>query len=262
MKKNSQIPLTKNINISHERNNVPEPFSYVGPLLHLGEAMPAIVYFAVTAESSLTQEPFNQPIIHLSKFPLRVFSFTLPHHSSPLNFKRAMTDWANDFIQEIDPLNPFLDNVVSTLQYLMEQKVITKIGVMGLSRGAFIAMHVAARLRAISHILGFAPLINLTSLREFAGISSLVLVQKYDPYDLISILYDRSIRFYMSNYDQRVGTKNAFTWINDLAHHAHEKGIRSAPIELYIRPPIGYLGHGTSLDTFNQGADWLAKELL
>lgn len=261
MKKNLETPPTKNINIRHERNNVPEPFSYLGPLLHLG-AMPAIVYFALTDEASLTQDPFNQPVIHLSKFPIRVFSFTLPHHGSQLDPKKAMRYWANDFIQEIDPLNPFLDNVTSTLKNLIEQKVITKIGLMGLSRGAFIAMHVAARLKSISHILGFAPLINFKSLHEFDALSSLVLVQKYDSYDLIPLLYDRSIRFYISNYDQRVGTKNAFSWVNHVSHYAHEKGIRSPPIELYIRPPIGYLGHGTTPETFTQGADWLAKELL
>lgn len=261
MKKNSQTTPTKNINIRHEKNNVGEPFSYIGPLLHLG-AMPAIVYFALSDEHSLNQDPFNQPAIHLSNFPIRIFSFTLPHHSSELDPKKAMTYWANDFIQEIDPLHPFLDNVASTLKNLIEQKVITKLGLMGLSRGAFIAMHVAERLKSVSHILGFAPLITFQSLHEFDALSSLILVQKYDPYNLIPILYDRSIRFYISNYDQRVGTKNAFSWINDLAHHAHEKGIRSAPIELYIRPPIGYLGHGTSPETFVEGSDWLAKELL
>lgn len=261
MKKNSHPQLPKNINIQYEKNNVPQPFAYLGPHLHLG-AMPAIVYFALTDESSLTQDPFNQPAIHLSQFPLRVFSFTLPHHGSELDPKKAMTHWARDFILEIDPLIPFLDNVASTLKNLIEQKVITKLGLMGLSRGAFIAMHVAARLRSVSHILGFAPLITFKSLHEFDALTSLVLVQKYDPYDLIPILYDRSIRFYISNYDKRVGTENAFSWIKDLASHAHEKGIRSAPIELYIRPPIGYLGHGTSPETFAQGADWLAKELL
>lgn len=261
MKKNPSIPPTKNINIRHERNNVGEPFSYLGPLLHLG-AMPAIVYFALTDENSLGLDPFNQPAIHLSNFPVRIFSFTLPHHGSTIDPKKAMTHWANDFILEIDPLGPFLDNVAATLQALMEQKVITKLGIMGLSRGAFIAMHIAARLKSATHILGFAPLVTFKSLHEFDALSSLVLVQKYDPYDLIPILYDRSIRFYISNYDQRVGTKNAFSWINDLAYHAHEKGIRSAPIELYIRPPIGYLGHGTSLETFMKGSDWLANELL
>ena len=76
------------------------------------------------------------------------------------------------------------------------------------------------------------------------------------------ILYNRSIRLYISNYDQRVGTKNAFSWIEALSHHAHEKGVRTAPIELYIRPPIGYLGHGTAKETFIDGSNWLVEELL
>lgn len=261
MKKNPSTSPTKHINIRHEKNNVASPFSYIGPLLHLG-AMPAVVYFALSEESSLALDPFNQPVIHLSNFPMRIFSFTLPHHGSNLDPKKAMTHWANDFIQEIDPLDPFLDNVAISLNELIEQKVITKLGLMGLSRGAFIAMHVAARLKAATHVLGFAPLITFTSLHEFDALSSLVLVQKYDPYDLVPILYNRSIRFYISNYDQRVGTKNAFSWIEALAHHAHEKGIRTAPIELYIRPPIGHLGHGTAKETFIDGSNWLVKELL
>ena len=73
MKKNPNTSPTKHINIRHERNNVALPFSYIGPLLHLG-AMPAVVYFALSEESSLTLDPFNQPAIHLSNFPMRILS--------------------------------------------------------------------------------------------------------------------------------------------------------------------------------------------
>jgi esterase FrsA len=43
-----------------------------------------------------------------------------------------------------------------------------KLAVMGLSRGVFIACHVAAAIPAVSTILGFAPLTNLCAIKEFS----------------------------------------------------------------------------------------------
>ncbi len=51
------------------------------------------------------------------------------------------------------------------IRHLIDQHVVDpeKIGAMGLSRGAFIASHIAALVPEIKHILGFAPLTRLAN---------------------------------------------------------------------------------------------------
>ncbi|MEK7340133.1 MAG: hypothetical protein AABZ92_05425, partial [Verrucomicrobiota bacterium] len=46
---------------------------YLGPSVDLGP-LPAVFYFALSARDSLLLDPFNQPAVYLSQFPLRIFS--------------------------------------------------------------------------------------------------------------------------------------------------------------------------------------------
>ena len=110
----------------------------------------------------------------------------------------------------------------------------------------------------MTHILGFAPLTRLTHNKEFVGeeAESLALVH------LHSKLFDRKIRFFIGNHDTRVGTHNAFEFIEALAQEAHRSRIRSSPIELIVGPSIGYQGHGTSPEIFKAGAEWIKQELV
>jgi len=50
--------------------------------------------------------------------------------------------------------------------------------------------------------------------------------------------------------------------VQKLANAAYEKRIRTSPIEMHIVPSIGLMGHGTSPETFQAGAEWMQQELL
>ena len=138
-----------------------------------------------------------------------------------------------------------------------------KSALIGLSRGVFIAAHVASSLPGIPTLLGFAPLTQLSYAKEFQekNLQENALAKALSLTHLIPYLCNRTIRLYIGNLDERVGTRHCFNWVEGLCAAALEKGIRSPKIELMIRPSIGHQGHGTSKETFYDGALWLKNQL-
>ena len=72
--------------------------SYIGPDLMEGP-LPSLFYFALSEQESLFLDPYNQPVVFLSSYPIRVFSMTLPGHGSGLHSKDAMHFWAREMAQ-------------------------------------------------------------------------------------------------------------------------------------------------------------------
>jgi esterase FrsA len=231
---------------------------FLGSPLDTGP-LPAVFYFALSAHDSLHLDPYNQPAIYLRSPSLRVFSVTLPGHDI-LPPTKALRFWAEEIHQGRDVIHTFVQEVAAYIHLLIQQQVIDpeKIGMMGLSRGAFIAAHAAALLPEVSYVLGFAPLTHLEHAQEFKDLN----VKKWDLTHLAGELYNRTVRFYIGNRDKRVGTESCFKFISALSDTAFEHKISSSPIELIIGPSIGHKGHGTSSEVFRHGTAWLEKKLL
>lgn len=236
--------------------------SFIGPSLKEGPC-PTVLYFASTKEDSLALDPINQPAKFLSSYPLRVFSLSLPGHEECSNPKHAISLWSKDLLKEKDIISPFVKKVEKALAYLIDEKIASpsKIAVVGLSRGAFISFHVAAKCREIKYILAFAPLIDLYSLSEFASIKDNLLIQSLHPNKLSSSLIEKEIRMYIGNNDTRVGTQNAFSFIEKL-NEAASINKKKSSAELIVHPSIGYKGHGTEQKTFKEGCQWLIEKIL
>ncbi|KAG6559219.1 hypothetical protein RHABOEDO_000589 [Candidatus Rhabdochlamydia oedothoracis] len=229
---------------------------YLGPSVDLGP-LPAIFYFALSAKDSLVLDPFNQPVVYLSQFPLRIFSITLPYHEEGKPATKGLAEWATAMQKGEDLLGNYLKKIQNAIDLLLNQKLIlpNKIAAMGLSRGALIAAHVAAKNSEVPYWLGFAPLTKLSFLPGFSDLVS------WDLMHIVDLLSDKKIRCYIGNRDVRVGTRNCFDLIETLTETAYQKRCLSPPIELRILPSIGYHGHGTAKETFHHGAKWIAKQL-
>jgi esterase FrsA len=239
-----------------------QTLSYLGKDLSEGPS-PAVFYFALSAHESLLTDPFNQIVTHLQKYPIRIFSLDLPAHGKDLLATEALKVWAEQIEKGDDPLTPFFTKTASSLEELRTMGVISDVqtATCGLSRGAYVAAEVAARLPWLKLILGFAPLTKLRYAKEFHHLLHNDIVNAHSLTHQIDHLFDKKLRFYISNKDTRVGTKECFDFIHHLAEKAHEHRIRSAPIELLIKPPLGHQGHGTSSEIFFEGGLWLLKEL-
>jgi len=220
---------------------------FAGPPLEEGP-MPALFYFALSAKDSLTKDPYNQPIQFLNGEPIRIFSLTLPCHENEFPPEKAMGVWKEKMESGVNLIPPFIEKVEKNFSMLKAH--ITTCATAGLSRGGFIACHVAAKIPEINHVLGYAPLTRL----DYAPELNLE--------TLTPKLYRKKVRFYMGNHDTRVGTEHGFSFIHRLATAASSHRVRNAPIEMIIGPSIGHQGHGTAPHVFQSGVNWLKQELL
>lgn len=242
------ITLTPDLHVAH-----------IGPSLDLGP-LPTVLYFALSAQESLALDPFNQPALFLANKGIRVFSLSLPDHGPDLNALDAIGTWARRVKSGEDPFSLFF-NAISTAIDLFINKgwsVREQIGVMGLSRGGWVALHSLARSPIIHSAVGFAPLIELSKTQEFLREQ----VKINTSFDIpLPPLFDRPIRLYIGNRDTRVGTRQCFDFTQRLVETSFTNSRRSAPVELIISPSIGHMGHGTSKEIFTDGALWLARKL-
>lgn len=236
--------------------------AYLGPDIAEGP-LPALFYFALSAKESLSLDPFNQPAAYLARLPMRIFSLTLPGHGDQLPATQAMTIWAKEIASGRNVVQEFIEKTKTAIEELLRKGILIpeRLGVMGLSRGAFIAAHIAAQIPHFRHLVGFAPLTKLSSLKEFQEIPDTALTHQLDLEHLADTICDRNIRFYIGNLDTRVGTRNCFDFIEKASLKALEKKLRSPQLELIIGPSIGQHGHGTSKQTFHHGAQWVAEQL-
>jgi esterase FrsA len=240
----------------------PVPLFYAGPDL-ADLDLPCIIYLALSAEETLLTDPFNQPVLFLqNKYPVRVFSVDLPFHGNGLLATEAMSRWAEEMMSSNDVLGIFLDDLETSLHILFDHlNKPSKVAIMGLSRGGFLATHIAARFPEISTLLTYAPLTRLDECVEFKSLKDLPSVQNLDINKLTPKLLHKTIKTYIGNRDIRVGTDRCYTWIKNLTNAAFDHHIRSPHIELVLKPSMGHLGHGTSKETFEEGALWLAHKL-
>lgn len=233
-----------------------------GPPLEEGP-LPTLFYFALSGKESLTLDPFNQPVVFLGKEKLRVFSFTLPAHGPSFENQQSMQIWSKKLDENENFVLSFVDSSIQNINFLVEKGYIDEsyLAAAGLSRGGFMAVHLAAKDERIKTILGFAPITQVDFLNDFKDLAKNPLAVKLSLKNILNELADKHLRFYIGNRDLRVGTSCCFDFINELTEVAFQHGHRSPPIELIISPSIGYKGHGTPVSVFQDGAEWLLLNL-
>ena len=249
-------------NVTCDIINGPNSISiyHVGPPLELGP-LPTFFYFALSGEESLTLNPYNQPVSFLRNSSIRIFSLTLPGHHPHQNKFDAMHYWSTRLSKGNELLHHFIDEFQSVLEFLIASGYIDtdKIGVGGLSRGGFIATHIAAREKRIKVVLGFSPLTDLSHLIEFQNFTQDSKLLELSLISLVDTLADKKFHFFIGNRDIRVGTRACFNFIEALSEASYAHGHRSPPIECTLYPSIGHKGHGTPPEIFQNGVNWLKK---
>ncbi len=232
---------------------------HTGPALDHGP-LPSLFYFAISGPDSLCLDPFNQPVQFLQGEMIRIFSMTLPGHEMDLPAKEAMQIWASDMEKGQNRVEEFLEDIERAVEFAIKNRFIdpARMGTAGLSRGAMIAAHVAARDERFKHLVGFAPLTQLRVIREFREMPHNPIANRLDLIHLAPLLQDRHIQLFIGNEDTRVGTRECFEFAMALVE---KKKTRIAQVELHMYPSIGQMGHGTPPEIFKQGALWLASHL-
>ena len=236
------------------------PIHYCGPPLEEGK-LPAFFYFALSGDDSLNLDPFNQPAAFLDPYPIRVFSFTIPGHGPGLKNTDALKKWAEKIKKGLDPLTPFFNQSEDNINFLIEHDLVDeeKVAIGGLSRGGFVALHLASRDPRLGIVLGYAPLTTTETIQEFSDIrnNSITQTLKLNTNALIG----KKIRLYIGNRDLRVSTDACYQLVKEVVDYSYDQNIRSPETELFISSSIGHKGHGTSPHIFKDGAEWIASLL-
>jgi hypothetical protein len=200
-----------------------------------------VFFFSLSAENSLTLPPFCHPVDTLLDQGVRVVSITLPSHENnkrPLHIQQL-------WLEQIDQIETFIENLSSGV------KELTKIfpppyGAMGISRGAFIALHLCAMLEDITSLVAFAPMLNLGE------------EKKLSVFSLIPKLANKKIHFFVGHKDTTIITEQVILLTNNIIE---ESKWLNPNLLLKIYPSIGRNGHGTPDSIFTQGAQWMTTIL-
>lgn len=236
--------------------------TFSGPPLSSGP-LPLIVYFALSGTDTLNLSPFNHPLSGLKEKGIedvRFVSWDIPFHTKGEDPNYALKQWSCSLETGHDFLTPFLDLSTKILDHLIEQKVTTKkhVGLMGLSRGGFLAGHLAARLAHVKSITLFAPLVTLETLHHTHPYQ----IHLPSLEDLKETLVHKELALYIGNLDERVDVDRSVQLVRSLARLAKEKRQRHYPYTLHLTPSIGHKGHGTEEHIFKEGALWLYNRLM
>ncbi len=108
-----------------------------------------------------------------------------------------MSVWAKIFSENPHFLEPFFQSIEEAIAFAIQRELIDPhhMAIGGLSRGAFVASHIAAREKRFKLLLGFAPLTQLGAIKEFQHLNP----SQYDLKSLAPLLEDRRIRLYIGN---------------------------------------------------------------
>ena len=227
---------------------------YLEPSLTNG-SLPAVIYFALSAKSSLLQDPFNQPVLKWLSAGFRVFSWDLPFHNEDANPQEAIEKWSPEVNNPSDLVENFTKISCQNIDYLLQNSIIDEktIGIAGLSRGGFMAAQIAAKVPYLQHLIAFAPLTDLGTLTKMS--------QSFSLTEVADNLTAKKLMFFIGNLDQRVSTKLCTDFILTVCEKAKAQKIRSPQINLRIYPSIGFKGHGTPPEIFDSGASWLINQI-
>lgn len=196
-------------------------------------ATKTVFFFSLSAENSLTLPPFCHPVDSLLKNGIRVISTTLPNHENNARPYGIQEIWKRD----VDALTNFISALAAGIKELTT-KFPPPYGVMGISRGAFISLHIASMLEEVTTAVCFAPMLTLGGAPQ---LSTLNLAPK---------LHGTRTHFFVGDNDTLIGTDNVI---------ALQKSVKHSDIEIY--PSIGRGGHGTPDEIFNKGSTWMIKNL-
>lgn len=207
---------------------------------------PAFFYFALSLESTLLQEPFNTPV-YFKPDNTRFFSVSLPFHQWGQNEERTLDHWVEE--EKKSPfIETFFDQLAQTI--ILLKPFCTKIHLLGLSRGAWIAMHLSHKLKAknllTDSLVLFAPLCDWD-----------LICGKNNPLFPSCLELDFSNKplwISISCSDTRVDTEKVVSLFKRQQLY-DPKGLREHRLILY--PAIGHKGHGTPALIFEEGMRWL-----
>lgn len=222
---------------------------------------PTVFAFATTGESTLGSDAYNAPLLLLEQTGYLVVSLDLPCHGvdrGPDEIE-GIDGWPAR-LRKKDPIVPdFLKKASHVLDDLTKSRFSDprNVGVYGFSRGAFVALHLAATDRRFRCVGALSPVTDLFALTEFKPLEADETARSISLNAKVSLLATLPVWMCIGNDDDRVGTDAAFSLTRDIVRAARAANTL-APVELHIMPSAG---HSTPPEASRWVATWIHQTL-
>ncbi len=232
----------------------------------LGEKGPApaptLFVFAKEYEPTLASAYHNGIGAILRKHGYISVSLSLPYHPGG-----GLSSWADAVKRGENIVSEFTQKVSEVLDYLVKEGYTDpeKTAVVGLSRGGFMAMHIAAADPRFKCVMSIAPVTDLRALSEFDGMEDNELASALSLANVADKLAERSVWISIGNNDKRVNSDKAIELTRKVvaeAKAANNPERRFLDIELHVLPWAGH-GGGNKNDDINNAmpAQWLLARM-
>lgn len=223
---------------------------------------PTLVVLASSIEETLSSPYFRQSGHILARQGYLCVSVDLPCHgqetrpqeSPGLSGWRVRTDRDEDFVADAT------DRMRKVMDYLIAERLADpeRIGVLGTSRGGFMALHFAASDPRVKCVAAFAPVTDLGALSEFRGAEHQPLVRRLAIEKQADALANRAIWLVIGDRDARVGTDLAIQFARLVTAASLAKQL-SPRVDLHVL--ASPQGHTTPAGSAEQAAIWIDKQM-
>ena len=216
-----------------------------------------LIYFSLSTRHALDELPYATVPRLFGAAGHYVASFDLPQHGRWTNaYGEGLTGMANAVAAGHDVFADVAAMGRAVVDACLARQVGAAggIAVAGASRGALCALHLLAADPRIAAGAGFAPVIDLPTLTEFAALRDSPIVQRANALALAPRLADRPVWLAIKEHDARVGTAQCRAFFAAL-HAAAPPGV---PQELRIEPGDT---HTMSDEGYQAGGAWLLARL-
>ena len=217
---------------------------------------PTLIVLATTIKHTLGSAYYRHCGNQLAKRGYICVSINLPCHGDQRvdGEPEGLAGWSHRAAQNSDFVAEFNQRLSKVLDHLIEQGVSDprKIAVCGTSRGGFLALHAAIHDPRVKYVAAFAPVTDLSVLREFNPTRDNSLVKKLNLTDRAKDLAGRRVWIVIGDQDERVGTDHTIQLARNISRESRQQKLPSR-VTLHVLPePRGH--------TIPDGADSLAAD--
>ncbi len=223
---------------------------------------PVLFILSSTIDETLSNEYFRQCGNRLGReFGWICVSIDLPYHGG-LKTKGEpgeLVGWAVAVSRGIDFVQENNKRMKSVLEYLIAEGYADKkkIALCGTSRGGFLALQFAAAEPMVKSLAVFAPVTDLSVLREFAGIKKTDIPMLFSLENKIEVLSGKWIWVVIGNMDTRVNTDEVIRFARNISRVAQNNKLKGG-VELNVM--FEPRGHTTPAGSVDRAVEWISKK--
>jgi len=223
---------------------------------------PTLIVLATTIQNTLNSAYYRHCGNQLAKRGYICVSINLPCHGDQRvdGEPEGLSGWSHRAARNSDFVSEFNNRLSKVLDHLIKQGVSNpeKIAACGTSRGGFLALHAIIHDSRVKCAAVFAPVTDLSVLREFKSTSEYQLVKDFNLITRAKDLANRKVWILIGDQDKRVSTDHAVQLAREISKESRKQKSPSR-ITLHVLPEPR--GHTIPDGAARMAASWILKEI-